>query len=274
MASLRSDVSPRDPSVRRRRLRLARVAAGATLLLGVTVASVAGAAPAGAVVTTVGGSCGFHLGTPLGSGALGSLGFEFPAFPADPHQVCSVTVTGTATLGPVSGPAFTNVAGNGGSATFTIQFTGGPLPPAIVWVWGPHCADPPAPTVITLTIDGQSAASAAQPADSCVQDFGGSSSLSFSSVEPSFLWYGVGLASTPDNIGYWGVTAAGDIHGVGDAVTPASQPRSVAPVVGIVADPVGGVVGGRRRRRGVRPGRSTVLRLPRRRHPGMRRSSG
>jgi hypothetical protein len=219
---------------------LARVAVGAALLLGVTVVSATGSPRAGAVVTTVGGACGFHLGTPLVSGALGSLGFEFPAFPADPHQVCSVTVSGTATLGPVSGPAFTNVSGNGGTASFTIDFTGGPLPPAIVWLWSPHCADPPAPTVITLTIEGQSAASAVQDAESCAPDLGGSSSLSFNAVDPSFLWYGVGLASTPDNIGYWGVTAAGDIHGVGDAVTPTSQPISVAPVVGIAADPRGG----------------------------------
>ena len=106
---------------------------------------------ADAALPTVGGSCGFHLGTPLVTGALGTFGFEFPAFPADPHQVCSVTVTGTATLTPVSGPAFTNVAGNGGSASFTLHFTGGPLPPAIVWAWTPHCADPATAGVVTLT---------------------------------------------------------------------------------------------------------------------------
>ena len=223
------------------RHRVARVAVGAALLVGATVASVGSAPQAGAALPTVGGSCAFHLGTPLVTGALGTLGFEFPAFPADPHQVCSVTVTGTASLQAVSGPAYTNVAGNGGSASFTLHFSGGPQPPAVVWEWRPHCADPAAAGVVTLTIDGQSASSAAQAAQSCQPDFGGSSSLAFATVDPSFLWYAVGLASTTDDLGYWGVTAAADVHGLGDAATPSTLVTSVAPVVGTAADPTGGV---------------------------------
>jgi hypothetical protein len=211
------------------------------LVAGATVASVAVAPRADAALSTVGGSCGFHLGPPLASGALGTIGFEFPAYPADPHQVCSVTVTGSADLTPVAGPAFTNVAGNGGSASFTIQFTGAALPPAIIWEWHPHCADPAAPAVATLTIDGQSASSTPQPAGSCTPDLGGRSSLAFDYVEPSFAEYDVGLASTEDNIGYWGVSALGYVRGVGDAVTPVDQPISSAPVVGVAADPEGGV---------------------------------
>jgi hypothetical protein len=241
MTGQRNDVPRGVPSARRGRHRLALVAAGAVLLLGASAASLVGPVRAGAALPTVGGSCGFHLGTPLVTGALGTFGFEFPAFPADPHQVCSVTVTGTASLSPVTGPAYTNVAGNGGSASFTLHFTGGPLPPGIIWTWSPHCADPAAAGVVTLTIDGRSATSAVQPAGSCLPDLGGSSSLHFAYVDPSFLWYAVGLASTPDNLGYWGVTASADVHGLGNAVTPSSLLTSVAPVVGTAADPVGGV---------------------------------
>lgn len=75
----------------------------AAALLGFLVPTMAGP-PADAAVSTVGGSCGFHLGPPLVTGALGTLGFEFPAFPRDPHQVCSVTVMGQASLDPVTGP--------------------------------------------------------------------------------------------------------------------------------------------------------------------------
>ena len=185
MTDQANGASRRHPSLRDRRPRWARVAAGVVLVAGATVASVAVAPHADAALSTVGGSCGFHLGPPLASGALGTIGFEFPAYPADPHQVCSVTVTGSADLTPVAGPAFTNVAGNGGSASFTIQFTGAALPPAIIWEWHPHCADPAAPAVATLTIDGQSASSTPQPAGSCTPDLGGRSSLAFDYVEPS-----------------------------------------------------------------------------------------
>ena len=237
----RIHASGRHPSGRRGRSRLVPVAVGAVLLAGATLASVGAGSVAGAALPTVGGSCGFHIGTPLVTGALGTFGFEFPAFPADPHQVCSVTVTGSASIGPVSGPAYTNVSGNGGSSSFTLHFTGGPLPPAIIWTWSPHCADPAAAGVVTLTVDGQSATSAVQPAQSCLPDFGGHSSLAFATVDPSFLWYAVGLATTGDNLGYWGVTAAAGVHGVGTAVTPSTLLTSVAPVVGTAADPTGGV---------------------------------
>ena len=234
-----SRLGPRDGGAERR---LPDRRRGALLLVGAALASVGGVSPAGAAVSTVGGTCGFHVGTPLVTGALGTFGFEFPAFPADPHQDCSVTVTGSAAIRPVSGPAYTNVADNGGSATFTLHFTGGPLPPAIVWVWTPHCADPTSPGVVTLTIDGQSATSAVQPAQSCLTDYGGRSSLTFATVDPSsFPWYAVGLASTADNLGYWGVTAAAGVHGLGGAVTPATLVSSTAPVVGTAADPTGGV---------------------------------
>jgi hypothetical protein len=227
------------PATRRRRLLVATTMAA--LVVAGTLGTAATAAPAGAAVTNVGGSCGFHLGTPLVTGALGTLGFEFPAYPADPSQVCSVTVSGLASLDPVTGPAFTNVAGNHASTSFTIDFTGGALPPGILWLWQPHCADPAAGAVLSLTIDGQTASSAAQSADSCFPDFGGTSSLSFDFVDPAFSWFGVGLAPTTDNLGYWGVTAAGSVHALGSAVQPTTFLAPTTPVVGTAADPAGGL---------------------------------
>ena len=209
-------------------------------LLGFLVPATA-APPAGAALSTVGGSCGFHLGPPLVTGALGTFGFEFPAFPADPHQVCSVTVTGQASLDPVAGPPYSNVAGNHGSATFTLHFTGGPLPPGILWLWQPHCADPAAAGVVSLTIDGQSASSPTQPPTSCSPDLGGSSSLTFDFVDPSFAWFQIGLAPTHDGLGYWGVMPTGTIAGVGDASQPGPLLGLASPVVGAATDPAGGL---------------------------------
>jgi hypothetical protein len=226
-------------SGRRRRLRIA--GAAAVVLASAAIASTVPGPPVGAAVSTVGGTCGFHVGAPLVSGAAGTLGFEFPVYPADPHQVCSVSVTGTASMDPTSGPAFTNVTGNHGSSSFTLHFTGGPLPLGVLWTWSPHCADPAAATVLTLTIAGQSASSAPQPAQSCSPDFGGSSRLGFDLVDPGFTLFGVGLAATTDDLGYWGVTASGDVRAVGSATTPGVIPIPNTPVVGVATDPNGGV---------------------------------
>jgi len=221
-----------------RLVRISMVAPAA--LLGFLVPTMAGP-PAGAAVSTVGGTCGFHVGPPLVTGALGTFGFEFPAYPADPHQVCSVTVTGQASLDPVTGPPYTNVAGNHGSATFTLHFTGGQLPPGILWLWQPHCADPAAAGMVSLTIDGQSASSPVQPPTSCSPDLGGSSSLTFDFVDPSFAYFQVGLAPTHDGLGYWGVMPAGTIGGVGDAPQPSPLLGLASPVVGTTTDPTGGL---------------------------------
>ena len=231
---------PGATSGRRPRRAVRSTAVVALALIGL-LATVASRAPAGAALTSVGGACGFHLGPPLETGAAGTLGFEFPAYPTDPHQVCSVTVTGQASLDPAAGPAFTNVAGNHGTATFTLRFTGGQLPPGILWLWRPHCADPAAAAVVTLAIDGQTASSSVQPPGSCLADLGGSSTLSFDFVVPSFAYYVVGLAPTHDGHGYWGVWPSGNVRGVGDATQPSPLVDLAATVVGTATDPSGGL---------------------------------
>ena len=68
-------------------------------------------------------------------------------------------MTAQASLRPVSGGSYTNVSHDPSSETFTLNFTGGPLPLGILWLWRPHCADPVMPGVFTLTVDGQSSSS-------------------------------------------------------------------------------------------------------------------
>ena len=199
-----------------------------------------GAEPAGAAVANVGGACGFHLGAPLVTGAAGTAGFEFPVYPANPFQVCQVTVTAHASLTPVSGGGYTDVAADPSSETITLDFTDGPLPLGMLWLWRPHCADPVTPGVFTLTVDGQSVSSSPQSAPSCFAGWGGSSSLAFDFVESPYTYVAVGMAATTDGGGYWGVYASGaDVEAKGDAVVADLLPPLNQPVVGVVADPTG-----------------------------------
>ncbi len=196
--------------------------------------------PVGAATPTVGGTCGFSLGAPLVTGAAGTAGLEFPAYPANPHQVCQVTAAAQASLRPVSGGSFTNVTQDPSSVTITLDFTGGPLPLGILWQWRPHCADPITPGVFTLTVDGQSSSSGPLSAPSCFPDLGGSSSLGFDFIDPADPFVAVGMAATTDGLGYWGVYA-GDagVAARGDAVVAGLLPPLNEPVVGVTAVPSG-----------------------------------
>jgi hypothetical protein len=200
-----------------------------------------GSAPAGAAVSTVGGACGFSLGAPLVTGAAGTAGLEFPVYPANPSQVCQVTVTARASLTPVSGGGYTNVTHDPSSETLTLNFTGGPLPLGILWEWVPHCADPVTPGVFTLTVDGQSASSGPLlSAPSCFAALGGSASLIPDYVDSAYSYIAVGIAATTDGHGYWGVYASGaDVVAKGDAVTAGLLPPLNEHVVGVESDPTG-----------------------------------
>ena len=198
-----------------------------------------GGGPVDAAVSNVGGACGFHLGAPLATGAAGSAGFEFLVYPANPFQICQVTVTAQASLRPVSGGSYTNVSQDPSGETLTLNFTGGPLPLGILWLWRPHCADPVMPGVFTLTVDGQSSSSGPLSAPSCDAGLGGTSSLAFDFVDPADAYVLVGMAATIAGHGYWTVEASGAaVMAKGDAVAPGSvQPAHR--VVGIAADPTG-----------------------------------
>ncbi len=219
--------------------RLGVVALAVASLAGGVIGFVGGEA-AGAAIPTVGGTCGFHLGPPLVTGAAGTAGLEFPVYPANPSQVCQVKVTAQVSLSPVSGGRYTNVAHDPSSETFILDFKGGPLPPGILWQWSPHCADPVTPGVFTLTVDGQSSSSGPLSAPSCSPDLGGSSSLDFDFVDPAYAYVAVGMAATTDGHGYWGVYASGaDVLAQGDAITAGLLPPLNQHVVGVTADPTG-----------------------------------
>jgi hypothetical protein len=219
--------------------RLGIVALAAASIVGGLIGFV-GAEPAGAAIPTVGGTCGFHLGAPLVTGAAGTAGFEFLVYPANPSQVCQVQVTARASLSPSSGGRYTNVTDDPSSETFTLNFTGGPLPLGILWQWSPHCADPVTSGIFTLTVDGQSSSSGPLSAPSCFPDLGGSSSLGFDFIDPADAYVAVGMAATTDGHGYWGVYASGaDVLAQGDAVTAGLLPPLNQHVVGVAADPAG-----------------------------------
>ena len=129
--------------------RLLGVEALAVAFIAGSLIGFMGGEPAGAASSTVGGTCGFHLGAPLVTGSAGSAGLEFLVYPANPSQVCQVRVTAQASLSPVSGGRYTNVIHNPSSEILTLDFTGGPLPLGILWLWSPHCADPVTPGIFT-----------------------------------------------------------------------------------------------------------------------------
>ena len=214
---------------------LGRASIAAAVLLS-CLALVAGGGRTYAAVSTVGGACGLHVGSPLVTGAAGSRSFEFPIYPADPHQVCSVTAIVEDSLEPTSGPSFTDVAGDPSFESLSFDFAGGPLPLGLLVGWSPYCADPPAPGVLTVTVDGQSASGTLGPM-SCDPDFGGHSAISIGPVLPQDTFVDVGIAATTDGLGYWANTASGDVLARGDAV--ASGFPNNGPFVGMAADPTG-----------------------------------
>jgi len=139
---------------------LGRASLIAAALLGFSALVGISGGPAFAALSITGGACGFHLGGALQEGAAGSIGFEFPVYPASPQQVCDVTVTASVSLRTASGGAYTNVDDDPSSKTLVLQFAGGPLPLGILAEWTPYCSDPPVPGVFTLTVDGQASSTA------------------------------------------------------------------------------------------------------------------
>ncbi len=211
-------------------------AAMAAATLAACVVPAVDSGRASAAVAAVGGPCGYHLGPPSVSGAAGTFGFEVPVYPANPHQVCSVTVTVQASIAPAAGGRYTNVAGSPSTRTVTFAFTGSPLPLGVLWLWSPHCADPAAPGVFAMTSGGQSS-SIPLAAMSCA-GFAGASSLSFARLDPADTNTVVGMAATTTGQGYWTVTASGVVQGKGDAAVSGFLPVLNRPAVGVVADPL------------------------------------
>jgi hypothetical protein len=221
-----------------RNLRIPLALLVTTLTIAAVGVDLTGSAAASAAVSNVGGSCGFHLGAPIENGAAGTLGFEVPVYPADAHQSCSTRVTVGASIAPLSGGRFTNVAGDPGTESVALSFSGRPLPLGIVWLWQPHCGDPASTGIFTITAGGERSTSAPLEAVSCGPDLGGSSTLSFDGVDSVDPYVLVGIASTSQGNGYWTVPASGStVLSAGDAPVSGFLPPTRA--VGVVADPDG-----------------------------------
>ena len=185
------------------------LAASALAMVGLV--ELTGATVASAAVSNGGGSCGFHLGVPLENGAAGTLGFEVPVYPASVHQSCRTPVTVAASITPLSGGRYTNIALDPGAQAVTLSFSGGPLPLGIVWLWRPHCGDPASTGIFTISAGGENSSSAPLVAASCIPDLGGSSTLTFDGVDPVDPYVLVGIASTSGGNGYWTVPASGSV---------------------------------------------------------------
>jgi hypothetical protein len=224
-------------SLRVRVLRLAGTVAvfGGTLTIA-SVALGAAQAPAGAA------GCGMSFGAPQVQGATGSFIFTVQAVPAVPGQGCNASVSVAATIATSGGTRPSNVIGNGQSHSVTVSFLPGQPSPEIAWQWSPHCADPSGLAYL-FTASSPTAGSVAAPIEgvSPCSDFGTTSARLNAPIilidNPESY---VGIAPTPDDLGYWLVTrGGGTVTPLGNAAD-LSTPTSNAPVVGVADASTGG----------------------------------
>ncbi len=199
--------------------RIVRSLAALALIGGMTVAAslaslVAGPSPAGAA------TCGVALGTPFLSAGAGSGSFLVPVNPTVPGESCTTTISVVAAIVGLNGSDPSNVGGNG--ALYNLKITELPSQPSpqIDWYWSPRCADPSNPTY-GFRVNSPTAGSVLLPnvnASPCA-DFGNvtHSNLVAPTVVLSNPNLYVGFAPTPDDLGYWLVTAGGASSHYGQA---------------------------------------------------------
>jgi len=113
------------------RTRLSTLIAPLALGLAMTLPAVGDAQPASAALAPIVG-CGFHFGAISEQGAAGTLFYTVVVEPANAAQRCTTALTFTASaapLNPASGP-YTTIQENPLTATQTVTFAPGRLPPA------------------------------------------------------------------------------------------------------------------------------------------------
>ncbi|HLN16937.1 MAG TPA: hypothetical protein VK277_09325 [Acidimicrobiales bacterium] len=206
--------------------------------LGVSLPTIGAGPPgAGAALPPVSG-CGFTLGPITPNGAAGTLFFSVLLVPDSPVQRCTVPVTFTTTIAPVSassGP-YTNIDDNPLTAVEPVSFVPGRLQPSLGVGWAAfHCADPAVPGSLTFTVGGQHASIGVTP-NSCGPP---GSPHSFLEAAPVLTDSEVGIAPTPDDLGYRTVSQSGFVSDFGTAPSLGLTAFSNAPVVSITTDPVG-----------------------------------
>ncbi|MDQ1475563.1 MAG: hypothetical protein QOE62_792 [Actinomycetota bacterium] len=223
-------------SIARRSLASATAVVGVALAPAMPVVTMTASSAQAALAPVVG--CGFHFG-PIGEqGAAGTEFLSVVLRPANSAQRCTTAVTFTATATPSStAPRYTTIDNNPITATQTVSFAPGRLPPLLTIAWqGFHCADPAVAGVLTFASGGQSASIGITPS-SCFAATGGAHS-NFASFPTPPLPSAVGIARTPSDHGYRTVTQTGALTHEGDA-TAFTTAASHAPVVGIASTPTG-----------------------------------
>jgi uncharacterized membrane protein YgdD (TMEM256/DUF423 family) len=215
--------------------RARRCLAVAALALGAAVPVIALNAPsAGAALKPVVG-CGFQFGRISGQGAAGTLFFTAALVPANPAQRCSIAVTFTASIvKSANGQPYANIDHDPITATQTATFVPGRQAPDLTVGWGGfHCADPTVPGVFTISAAGHSTAMPLTP-ESCGPAGSAHSELESSPFESDSV---VGIAPTPDDLGYRTVDQLGNISADGDAT--AKDVATNADTVAIATAPTG-----------------------------------
>ena len=179
-----------------------------------------------------GGGCDFRLGTISDEGAAGTVYYTVTLEPADPAQHCTtaVTFTVTATHGAPS-TRYTTIDDNPLTATQTVSFAPGRLPPTLTIAWaGFHCADPAVPGVLTFASADQAASIGIAPG-SC----GAMGHSSFVSYPRQPAVNAIGIAATLDNGGYRVLTDDGALSHEGDATPITLSPQLLCPPSGCLA---------------------------------------
>jgi hypothetical protein len=220
-----------------RLFRARRIVAVGGLALGLAfpILAVGGRAADAALPPNPG--CGFHLGPLNVQGALGTLYFMNVLEPNSVAQDCTVAINVSAQIRSQGAPYF-NIDNNPFSATETVSFLPGRLPPSVGMSWSRfHCADPASPGSLTLSIGGHQEVTGVD-ANSCGPP-GTSHSLLAPFVFP--LDSEVGIARTADDRGYRSVDQAGFITAKGDATSFGATAFTRAPGVAIVSAGTGGV---------------------------------
>jgi len=193
------------------------------------VPAVAAGARGASADSPQGVGCNFRFGAISDQGAAGTLYYMAVVEPADPTQRCTtaVTFTVTATHG-VPSMRYTTIDDNPLTATQTVSFTPGRLPPMLTIAWrGFHCADPAVAGALTFSAEGQTTSIGIAP--STCAGMAHSSFVSFPIQTPSSA---VGIAPTFDNHGYRVLSDDGAVSHEGDA-TPLSFPfPQVCPAFG------------------------------------------
>jgi len=215
------------------RLRRAMVAVGMLALAAMPPLFSAMPSASATVSTT---ACPFHLSGVRTEGAAGTLVFLVTLIPDNPAHHCVAQVTTTVAITPTQPgvSAYRNIDNNPLTTTTNFAFAPGQDNPILMVAWaGLHCADPPVPGVLTLTVNGQRASTPVNPS-TC----GG--------MRPSVLRGGplvnqvVGITPSPDGQGYTTMDQFGNIAARGDATRLAALGVAPnAPLVGIQATPSG-----------------------------------